>query len=98
MAKLAVYDPAAKGWGFVDYPLEAPAAEGWVGLSEITSLGGDRFALIERDNQPGAAAALKNVTVISLAGVGPKPLGEQLPVVTKSTAADLLPRMLATNG
>ena len=58
MAKLGVYDPAAKSWGFVHYPLEAPKspAGGWVGLSEITALGGDRFALIERDNQPGAAA------------------------------------------
>ena len=58
-AKLVVYDPADKSWGFVHYPLETPAGEGWVGLSEITALGGDRFALIERDNQPGAAAAIK---------------------------------------
>ena len=98
MAKLAVYDPAAKSWGFVHYPLEAPAGEGWVGLSEITALGGDRFALIERDNQPGAAAAMKNVTVISLAGVEPKPYGQVLPVVTKTVVVDLLPAMLATKG
>jgi DNA-binding beta-propeller fold protein YncE len=98
MAKLAVYDPAAKSWGFVHYPLEAPAGEGWIGLSEITALGGDRFALIERDNQPGTAAALKNVTVISLADVAPKPYGGELPVVSKTVAADLLPAMRATNG
>ena len=98
MAKLAVYDPAAKSWGFVHYPLAAPAGEGWVGLSEITALGGDRFALIERDNQPGDAAALKSVTVISLAGVTPKPYGETLPTVTKTVAMDLLPAMRATRG
>ena len=98
MAKLAVYDPAAKSWGFVHYPLEKPAGEGWVGLSEITALGGDRFAILERDNQPGAAAAFKSVTVISLAGVEPKPYGETLPVVTKTVALDLLPAMRATKG
>lgn len=98
MTKLAVYDPEAKSWAFVHYPLEKPAGEGWVGLSEITALGGDRFALIERDNQPGAAAALKSVTVISLAGVVPEPLGGELPVVEKSVAVDLLPEMLATKG
>jgi hypothetical protein len=98
LARLAVYDPAAKSWGFVHYPLEKPAGEGWVGLSEITALDGDRFALIERDNQPGAAAALKSVTVISLAGVEPKPLGSDLPLVEKSVAVDLLPEMLATKG
>ena len=32
MAKLAIYDPAAKSWGFVHYPLDNPAADGWVGL------------------------------------------------------------------
>lgn len=98
MAKLAVYDPAAKSWGFVHYPLEALAGEGWVGLSEITALGGDRFALIERDNQPGAAAALKNVTMISLAGVEPKPYGEAPPVASKTVAVDLLPAMRTTHG
>jgi Esterase-like activity of phytase len=98
MAKLAVYDPAAKSWGFVRHPLEAPAGDGWVGLSEITALGGDRFALIERDNQPGAAAALKSVTVISLADVQPRPHGEELLVLTKSATVDLLPPMRTTKG
>ncbi len=98
MTKLAVYDPAEKSWGFVHYPLDAPVGPGWVGLSEITALGDDRFALIERDNQPGDAAALKKVTVISLAGVEPKAYGETLPVVAKRDAIDLLPLMRATHG
>ena len=53
--------------GFVRYPLDKPAGDGWVGLSEITALGGDKFAVIERDNQPGAAAALKAVALIAAA-------------------------------
>ena len=100
LAKLGVYDPAAKSWSFVHYPLEAPKspAGGWVGLSEITALGNDRFLLIERDNQPGAAAAIKTLTAISLSGVEPKPHGEELPVVGKTLVADLLPSMLAGGG
>ena len=100
LAKLGVYDPAAGSWSFVHYPLEAPksAAGGWVGLSEITALGDDRFLLIERDNQPGDAAAVKNVTMISLAGVEPRPYGQELPVVTKSVVADLLAPMRAGGG
>ena len=98
MAKLAVYDPAAKSWGFVHYPLEAPAGAGLVGPSEIAALGGDRFALIERDNQPGANAAIKTITTSSLAGVEPRPYGEALPVLEKVVAIDLLPAMLATRG
>jgi hypothetical protein len=38
------------------------------------------------------------VTVISLAGVEPRPYGRELPVVTKSLAVDLLPPMRATKG
>jgi hypothetical protein len=100
MAKLAVYDPATAGWAFVHYPLTDPQspAGGWVGLSEITALGGDRFALIERDNQPGADAALKTITVISLEGVEPMPLGQTLPVVEKKVAIDVLPAMRQSNG
>ncbi|MFZ1429272.1 MAG: esterase-like activity of phytase family protein [Geminicoccaceae bacterium] len=100
MAKLAVYDPATAGWAFVHYPLSEPQspAGGWVGLSEITALGGDRFALIERDNQQGADATLKTITVISLEGVEPKPLGQTLPVVEKKVAIDVLPAMRQSNG
>ncbi len=100
MAKLAIYDPAQRSWAFVRYPLSAPGAPagGWVGLSEITALGGDRFALIERDNQPGPAAAIKTVTTVSLAGVGPEPLGRDLPVLRKQVAIDLLPALRRRQG
>jgi DNA-binding beta-propeller fold protein YncE len=100
MAKLAVYTPASRSWGFVHYPLEAPRspAGGWVGLSEITALGDGRFAVLERDNQPGTGAALKTITVISLAGITPVAYGEKPPVVGKKLAIDLLPAMLAGKG
>ena len=98
--KLAVYTPAKRSWGFVRYPLEAPRspAGGWVGLSEITALGKDRYALIERDNQPGTDAAFKAITVISLADVEPKAYGEELPMLEKRAVIDLLPPMRAGAG
>lgn len=98
--KLAFYKPASGEWSFAHYPMEAPRspAGGWVGLSEITHLGEKRFALIERDNQGGTDAAIKTVTVISLDGVEPKPLGQTLPVVKKTVAIDLLPEMLGSKG
>lgn len=100
LVKLAIYEPAAKAWSFVHYPLDKPKSsnKGWVGLSEITHLGGSRFALIERDNQPGVYAAIKNITTIDLADVTPKPLGETLPVVEKKIALDVLPLMQASHG
>jgi hypothetical protein len=99
-AKLAIYSPSQDSWSFVRYPLEAPKSErgGWVGLSEITHLDGGRFAVLERDNQPGSYAAIKTVTVISLDGVTPAAWGEALPVVGKTVAVDLLAPMQASGG
>jgi DNA-binding beta-propeller fold protein YncE len=99
-AKLAIYSPAQDSWSFVRYPLEAPKSErgGWVGLSEVTHLDGDRFALIERDNQPGSYAAIKTITVVDLGGVEPAAWGEDLPLVEKAMAIDLLPEMQASGG
>ncbi|WGF88429.1 esterase-like activity of phytase family protein [Marinivivus vitaminiproducens] len=98
--KLAIYAPATDSWNFVRYPLEAPASErgGWIGLSEITWLGDERFALIERDNQPGDYAAIKTITTIDLAGVTPAPYGGTIPTVEKTVALDLIGPMKADQG
>lgn len=99
-AKIALYDVEAGSWSFVHYPLNAPMspAGGWVGLSEITSLGGLDFAVVERDNKGGPDAAIKQVTRISLEGVTPVALGGDLPVLSKTLVMDLLPMMHANNG
>lgn len=93
MVKIAVYDPSDKSWGFVHYPLDKPKspAGGWVGLSELTLIGDETFAVLERDNQGGENAALKQVTVVSLKGVTPAKLGEALPILEKRVALDILP-------
>ncbi len=98
--KLAIYAPAAASWSFVGYPLEAPKSPrgGWVGLSEITWLGDEQFAVLERDSEQGAYAAIKTMTVIDLAGIEPVAHGEALPMVEKALAIDLLPLLEASNG
>lgn len=100
LTKLAIYDVANKSWGFVHYPLDKPAsaAGGWVGLSEITLIEGETFAILERDNKGGEDAAIKQITVVSLDGVTPAKIGETLPVLEKRLAVDVLPAMAAQGG
>ncbi|CTQ56635.1 hypothetical protein LP7551_05196 [Roseibium album] len=98
--KIAIYNPADKSWGFVHYPLDAPrsAAGGWVGLSEIVSMGEGTFAILERDNKGGEDAAIKQITVVSLEGVTPAAHGAALPVLKKRFAMDILPAMAEGKG
>ncbi len=100
LVKLGIYNPADKSWGFVHYPLDKPksSAGGWMGLSEITHLGGERFAVLERDNQGGEFAAIKQITVIDLAGIEPVALGGTLPVVEKTVKLDLIPALASSKG
>ncbi|TKA97331.1 esterase-like activity of phytase family protein [Cereibacter changlensis] len=96
MVKLMAYDLESEEWGAVHYPLEA-SETGWVGLSELT-VQGDNAYLIERDNQIGSAAKLKQITRVSLAEMKPAPLGGELPVVTKEVVRDLIPDLAANGG
>ncbi|KJZ20250.1 esterase-like activity of phytase family protein [Loktanella sp. S4079] len=94
--KLVSYNLETEEWGAVHYPLETPET-GWVGLSEIT-VHGDYAYLIERDNQIGANAVVKQITRVALDQLVPAPLGGTLPVVTKEVVRDLLPDLSATGG
>ena len=58
--KLLAYKPEAEEWGAVRYPLDPAPEGGWIGLSEITAHG-DHLYLIERDNQIGEAAKVKQL-------------------------------------
>jgi len=96
-AKLIAYKPADKSFGVVHYALEK-AAKGWTGLSEITAVG-DGLVVVERDNQVGRDAAVKQLTYVPLAGLAPVPPGSaSIPVVTKTVIRDLLPDLGAANG
>ena len=94
--KLVAYNTETEEWGAVRYPLE-PKGAGWVGLSEIV-VHGDHVYIVERDNQIGAAAALKKIFRVPLSEMQPAALGGDLPVVSKEEVRDLLPDMAAFGG
>jgi uncharacterized protein YjiK len=98
--RIGRYTPATGDWAFYYYPLDAveSPAGGWIGLSELTYLGDDRFAVIERDNQRGLDAAVKRLYTFSVAGLTPEPQGGGFPVLTKSHMFDLLPGLQAPQG
>jgi hypothetical protein len=70
-ARIGVYDIASDTWSFFFYPLDTPASQngGWTALSDIASLGGGRFLVIERDNQGGADAAIKRLYSFDVNGL-----------------------------
>jgi len=88
--KLLAYNLETEEWGAVLYPKEAPAGAGWVGLSEITAHG-DWVYVVERDNQVGGNARLKQITRVPLSQMVPAPLDGELPTVTKEVWRDLIP-------
>jgi hypothetical protein len=97
MAKIAVYRPATKRWGFLHYPLEV-ADKGWVGLSDLTPAGPDGFIVLERDNQIGDAAKVKRLYRISVAGVTPGEAGAEIPALKKTLVRDLLEDLRTSRG
>ena len=74
-ARIGRYDTRTGKWTFAYYPLSAPTSPngGWVGLSEISSLGWKDFAVVERDNQGGPDAAIKLIQKFSTRHVKFKP-------------------------
>ncbi|MCU4181446.1 esterase-like activity of phytase family protein [Bosea sp. BH3] len=96
--KILTYKPATKAWGALHYPLSQPAAGAWMGLSELTYLGNDTFAVIERDNLFGAKA-VKTLTTFSVKGLTPAALGSAtIPTVDKTLLRDLTPDLMKAGG
>lgn len=92
--RLGIYDTTAQTWSFLYYPLDAVESQngGWVGLSDLTSLGNGRFLVLERDNQGGPDAAIKRLYEIDVTGLAADS------VVTKTLVRDLLPDLKALGG
>lgn len=90
--RIGIYDTATKTWSFVFYPLDAVASKngGWVGLSDLTSLGNGQFLVVERDNQGGPDAAIKRLYRIDTNGVAAGA------TVSKTLVRDILPDLKAT--
>lgn len=95
--KLVAYNTESKEWGAVRYALDAPAAKGWVGLSDIEIHDGYAY-IIERDNQIGDKAAIKKIYRVAMDQMVPAALGGDLPLVEKEEVRDLLPDLKALNG
>ena len=91
---IGMYDLATKTWSFVFYPLDPVASPngGWVGLSDITAIGNNRFVVIERDNQGGPDARIKRLYRIDLTGVTPGS------VLKKTLVRDLMGDLAAAGG
>ena len=101
--RIGRYDTASSEWSFFYYPIETPLSinGGWVGLSDLTYLGNDEFAVIERDNQGGPDAAIKRLYKISiknLVSVTDDGSTPDFPVVTKTLVRDLMDDLKATGG
>jgi hypothetical protein len=92
--RIGIYDTVAKTWQFVFYPLDAVESQngGWVGLSDITSLGNGQFLVLERDNQGGPDAAIKRIYRIDLTSV------QADAVIEKTLVRDLMADLKAPNG
>ena len=96
--RIGRYDTKKKEWRFFYYPIDEPADEGWVGLSEIVALDHDHFAVIERDNQGGLAAHIKKIYKFSVKDLTPRLQGEQFPTLVKSEVRNLIPDLQKGNG
>jgi len=102
--RIGQYNTVTGNWKFFYYPLDAAESEngGWVGLSDITSLGNDEFMVIERDNQGGPDAAIKRLYKFSTAGMDP--LADDgsdtvaYPILDKIAVYDLMDDLAATGG
>ena len=89
LARIGEYAPATGAWRWFFYPLDADrgGAAGAQFLSELLHVGGDKFAVIERDQGWAGAATTKAVRVFRL---GTGTAGASVDPVDKVTAVDLL--------
>lgn len=100
VARIGRLNPVSGVWEWFGYRLEHTTTSGdWIGLSEITAIDDDTFAIVERDKLNGPAAAVKHVTRVdvpqdTVASV----FGQSLTVLDKSTAIDVLPALRSTAG
>ncbi len=101
--KIGRYDVATGEWGFVHYPLEPEGAGDWIGLSELTLLPNDHFAVIERDKgwgpTTGFNAELKAIYGVDLASADFRAYDDANGLVTidKTLLRDMLPDLAAVS-
>src|SRR5690606_17358277 len=95
------YSVATGAWEWFAYSLEDTDVDGdWIGLSEITALGPDLMAVVERDKLNGPHAAIKRLYTVDLSAAAPRTVGAVAPArpVRKTLAVDLLPHLESLRG
>ena len=92
--RIGIYDQTDNSWTFVFYPLDAAESQngGWVGLSDISTIGNGEFLVLERDNQGGPDAAIKRLYRIDLS----EPTAGS--TITKTLVRDLMADLAAPGG
>ena len=92
--RIGIYDTTTATWSFLYYPLDAAESQdgGWVGLSDITSIGNGEFLVLERDNKGGPDAAIKRIYRIDTNGLTDGAL------LTKTLVRDLMSDLAAPGG
>ena len=75
-------------WDFFYYQLDTTDLVNWAGLSEITTIGDNRFLVIERDKGIGAGSTLKKLYAFDLSNVTPDADG--IPDATDTVAKILV--------
>ncbi len=92
--RIGRFDLTTGRWTFAHYPLDAVASPngGWVGLSDITYLGGGRLAVLERDNQGNFDARVKRIYTVDLSSVTFRDVAQagNFDTLVKTLEADLL--------
>lgn len=94
--RIGLYNTVDETWSFVFYGLDTPT-RGWVGLSDITSIGDGKFYVLERDNQGGFDSTIKKVYEIDLGDLSGAAAVPST-VVEKTLVVDLVPEIMAFNG
>lgn len=92
--RIGFYDPSKDKWGFVFYPIDE-STSGWVGLSDISYAGNNKFLILERDNQFDISAKIKKIYEIDVSNIG---VFAATPTnTTKTLKKDLLPVLQENN-
>jgi hypothetical protein len=101
--RIGRYDAKLDEWTFIYYQKAVPTSPngGWTGLSDIALLNNNTLVVVERDNQGGPDARIKELRSFSISRVEFKPQGQVFDVVTRSEQTlvrNLIPNLLATKG
>ena len=92
--RIGILNPTTGEWRFVFYPLDERESQngGWVGLSDIVSIGNGEMLVLERDNQGGPDAAIKRIYSIDVTNA------EEGDTLEKTLVRDLMTDLAAPGG